>query len=445
MQQSSTDQIEREKGLKERLLGGAVWTVISQVVGNGIRLASNLILTRLLYPEAFGIMALVQVFLQALQMFSDLGSHLLIIQHKDGEKQEFRNVVWTVGVIRGVILWGLSVAIAYPLSVFYQIPQLQYLIPFVGVAAVFDGLVSTRVFVANRQMKVRTLAIYQLVSQAIGVVLMVVLVFLWPSIWMLAVGGVMISVARCVLSFTYLTGSIDRFSLEKKYLSEVIGFGQWIFVGSIFGFLGSQSDRLILGKLLTPTMLGVYSIAYQLYLAVPHLIQKMIGNIVLPAYSELFCSPSKESFAKVIRIRKMIMMCAFPPLCLLAIAGRYIVYLLYDPRYYDAGWILEILAIDGLFYVLFSSIEPVILAHGDSYSNMWLNGAKAVMALFLLVVGWYTAGLLGLVLGLALVHLALYPLLIVLVKKYDVWTPRLDLSMILLALSVVFLGKTLFF
>ncbi len=38
-----------------------------------LRLASNLILTRLMFPEAFGLMALIQTFMVGLQMFSDIG------------------------------------------------------------------------------------------------------------------------------------------------------------------------------------------------------------------------------------------------------------------------------------------------------------------------------------------------------------------------------------
>ncbi|MFN3500356.1 MAG: oligosaccharide flippase family protein, partial [Pannonibacter indicus] len=59
-----------------------------------LRLASNLALTRLLFPEAFGLMALIQTFMVGLQMFSDIGIRPSIIQNKRGEEADFLNTAW---------------------------------------------------------------------------------------------------------------------------------------------------------------------------------------------------------------------------------------------------------------------------------------------------------------------------------------------------------------
>lgn len=69
-----------------------------------IRLGSNLILTRLLFPEAFGLMALVQTFMTGLAMFSDIGIGPSIIQNRRGEDPDFLNTAWTIQIGRGVML-----------------------------------------------------------------------------------------------------------------------------------------------------------------------------------------------------------------------------------------------------------------------------------------------------------------------------------------------------
>ena len=56
-----------------RALRGGALTAGSYAFTQALRLASNLILTRLLFPEAFGLMALVSVVLVGLAMFSDVG------------------------------------------------------------------------------------------------------------------------------------------------------------------------------------------------------------------------------------------------------------------------------------------------------------------------------------------------------------------------------------
>ena len=78
------------------------------------RLAGNLILTRLLVPELFGVMALAQVFIIGLNLFSDVGVGPAIIQSKHGTDPVFLNTAWTVQIIRGFIIWLLTFMIAPP-------------------------------------------------------------------------------------------------------------------------------------------------------------------------------------------------------------------------------------------------------------------------------------------------------------------------------------------
>ena len=70
-----------------------------------MRLGSNLILTRLLVPEAFGTMALVNALVMGLTMFSDMGTGPAIQKCAHGDEPEFLDTVWSVQAIRGGVLW----------------------------------------------------------------------------------------------------------------------------------------------------------------------------------------------------------------------------------------------------------------------------------------------------------------------------------------------------
>src|SRR4051812_36532958 len=77
--------------LKMRALRGSLWTILGYGGSQVLRLAGNVILTRLLFPEAFGQMVLVNVFLQGLHMFSDVGIGPSLIQSKRGDDPDFLN------------------------------------------------------------------------------------------------------------------------------------------------------------------------------------------------------------------------------------------------------------------------------------------------------------------------------------------------------------------
>src|SRR2546421_7848298 len=91
--------------LKALVIKGSAWTIAGHGAGELIRLAKSLVLTRLLFPEAFGMMSLVGVVMYGLQMLSDVGLVQAIIRDKRGDDPDFLNTAWTMQVIRGAVLW----------------------------------------------------------------------------------------------------------------------------------------------------------------------------------------------------------------------------------------------------------------------------------------------------------------------------------------------------
>src|SRR4028119_542476 len=129
--------------IKKLAIHGAVWTIASYGTSQILRFGSNLILTRLLIPDVFGLMALVYVFISGLHLFSDLGIGVSVIQNKRGDDPVFLNTAWTLQVVRGGFLWVCSLLIAWPVSHFYEERQLLWLIPVVALTTVISGFNST--------------------------------------------------------------------------------------------------------------------------------------------------------------------------------------------------------------------------------------------------------------------------------------------------------------
>src|SRR5580658_3151267 len=101
---------------------GGAWTVVGYGASQVVRLASTLVLARLVAPQAFGLVALVSVFLSGLESLSDLGIGMDVIQHKRGDDPVFINTAFIIQVVRGVLIWAVAAALAYPFAVFYHQP-----------------------------------------------------------------------------------------------------------------------------------------------------------------------------------------------------------------------------------------------------------------------------------------------------------------------------------
>src|SRR5438045_2674881 len=91
--------------LRKRVLKAGVWTLASYAAEISSRFISNLIVTRLLFPEAFGLIAAATALMVSLSLISDVGVRTLVIQSERGEDPNFLHAAWTFQSIRGIALW----------------------------------------------------------------------------------------------------------------------------------------------------------------------------------------------------------------------------------------------------------------------------------------------------------------------------------------------------
>lgn len=395
--------------VKQLAVRGAVWTIASYGLSQVLRLGSNLILTRLLVPEMFGLISLVYVFITALHLFSDVGIGTSLIQNKRGEEPDFLNTAWTLQVCRGVILWFCTLLLAWPIAHLYQQPQFLWLIPVVGLGTVISGFNSTSVFTLNRNMAFRPLAIFELSGQLTGIVVMIVWAWFSPTIWAILMGSFASQILQLIWSHYWNSSSPHRFMLNQEVVREILSFGKWIFVSTALTFFAEQADRLILGKLLTLDMLGVYGVALTLADLPRSVTLALSSKVMFPAISKLADLPRETLRAKILKNRQPILIVLAVGLTALVSFGDVAIKILYDQRYIKAAWMLPILALGIWPRVLCNTgTEQILFAIGKIQYPAFGQLLRFLWTSIGLWVGFSTAGLLGAIVAVALNDLCFY-------------------------------------
>jgi O-antigen/teichoic acid export membrane protein len=416
----------KEDSLKARTARSAFWTFGSTISSQIMRLASNLILTRLLFPEAFGLMALVQVVLTGLAMFSDTGIRASIIQSDRGHDPAFLDTAWTIQVLRGGILWLVACGLALPMAWFYDNPMLAQLLPVAGFALVIKGLAPTRLYTASRDLRIGKQTRISGVSQAIGLVLTVGLTWILQSVWALVISTILTACIHQIMLARILPGTRNRFCFEREAAGELFHFGKWIFLSTAFGFLVNHADRLILGKFVTLEMLGIYMVAFLLG-SVPLLLGRpLAGKILFPLYKQRPPWESPENQRKIFRLRRMLTAGLLTLSTVLALGGDLAIRILYDPRYELAGPMLVLLAVAQLPIVILVTYDQILLAAGDSQRFMTRVGATAIVQTAVLFLGVTLFGILGAILAPGIAAILVYPLLVSAIRRYQGWDPLHD-------------------
>ena len=416
------------KTLKQRILYSGSWAVLSHLLSQGMRLGGNLILTRLLVPEMFGVMAIVSVLLAGISMFSDLGILQNIIQSKRSHEKAYINTAWTIQILRGIFIFFILIVLSvliYSLGVrgaltagsVYADTELPWILSVMSLTALISGFNSINLALLNRELKIKEITFIEVMSQSAGLLLMIIIATIYANIWSLVIGTIFSALVKMLLSHSPSYGEKSKFCWDNSAVKEIFGFGKWIFGASIFTFLVGQGDRLILGDLISPEELGVYNIAFFLAMAFKEIVRKVMSSVFYPVLSEVVRDRPDDLKNVYYKIRAKVDVVVMIVVALLAASGHLIIDFLYDDRYKSAGWMLETLSLSTIF--LGTTMAGVcLLALGDAKAIMKLTATSAVFLFIAVPISFEYFGLEGAVIAIALNSIIEIPLIFYMMKSY---------------------------
>lgn len=436
---------------RTRLLRAGAWTAGAYSLELVVRFVSNLILTRLLFPEAFGLVAASGSLLIGLALISDFGVRAAIIQNPHGDRDKFLRSAWSFQISRGVILWLSMVLICGLIS----LPIIHNLIPaqsvfasqtfpaltiVLGLGLLIDGFESTAIPLNFRRLNYGPVIAIGLIGKIVPVPVTITCAWFHPSPWALAAGALTASILRLVLSHTVIPGPRMKWEWDKDYIQQIINFGKWITLSSIATFVGSQSDVILFGLLLPGSFVGVYFIGRVLSDAVESLIERLNGTLTLPVLGEVLRQNPLNLRNRFYRFRLPIDFIAAGSGGFLFAAGSQIIGILYDPRYTQAGPILEILGLGLAIYPL-QLIRGAFTAIGKTHVVATVSVVQAFSVAAFFLTGFLISGAMGAVVGIALSRLVPATILFLLSRRSEWANGWQELRLIPLFLFGMLIGK----
>jgi O-antigen/teichoic acid export membrane protein len=366
------------------------------------------VLARLFSPEFFGLMTLLTTVLVGLTLFSHIGLQDSVIQNPRGDEPVFLNTVWTLQVIRGTGLWLMTILLAWPVALFYKEPRMIALFPVLGFGSAIAVLSSPSLLTLARHMGVGKTSLLELLGQIVNFVVTIVWALIDPSLWALVGGRIAAELARTVASFFILRELRPSFVWDKECVRTLLSFGKWILIGTALTFLATQSDRLILGKLVSIETLGLYGIAFALSDLPRQLIMTFCTRVGFPFIAKFAHHPRAEYRAILLKYRSRVLAVGGFGLILVICTGDQLVFHLYDQRYRAAAWMVGVLAAGLWHTTLYSTLSPAILALSKAHYNAGANLLYCICLFTLIPLGFHYYGLVGAVMGVAVGDLPVY-------------------------------------
>jgi O-antigen/teichoic acid export membrane protein len=373
---SSPDTAPALVTLKQRAGSAALWIGLGFSLTQAIRLGSSIVLTRLLSPDMYGLVAMGTVIISAVVMMSDFGFSLGVIRDRRGDDPTYLNTIWTMQLVRGVALSVLMNLAALAmlaagewmpglLGGSYGDPRLPAVVAIMSLVPITAGLESTNLPRAQRALAMGQVVRNEVMTQITVTTLLIAVALHWPSYWVLPLGWLLYSAGTTALSHWNLPGPANRLGWNRQVAMEAWHFSKWILISSLLTFLFREGDRILLGGLVSTADLGIYAIGALLVNTSREVIYKLAAFVGMPALAEVMReNPErlKEAFRK----------CRWPidAICVAA-AGFFfagadrIIEIIYDGRYSAAGHTMSLLAL-GLIAHRYTVVDQYLIATGET-------------------------------------------------------------------------------
>ena len=368
-----------------------------------IKLGSSLILTRILRPEAYGIITILMSVTFVIEMIGDINVTLFLIRDKNAEQPKYLNTAWTLqfgrAVFNTIILFICAPLIAIHV---YHAPELTNPLRFISLMFLVAGFQSLSFPIAIRHKRSRIIMYTELVSTFLSSTFAVIYCYYSRDYWGLIYATVLNRGLTAAMTHFYYPELRPKPRFDWVVAKEILGFTKYTMPSSLITLALSQFDKIAFLRLFDLHLLGVYGLASNIAAPVESLITKISQMVLYPRCAHDFRTDPDTYWIKYYtdNVKVFISILLVPA----AVGGgaRLLIAVLYDSRYALAGPILQAFMLRAILLAVASPAEDLLIATGQSQVILIGNIYRAVGMLVASLTGYYFFGFMGFTYGVAL-------------------------------------------
>jgi PST family polysaccharide transporter len=398
---------------------GIIWSAVNTWTNTILSLAVVTLLARLVSPTEFGLVALAGIYVSFGQVFiSDTVSEALVQRHLL-DRAHLDAAFWIMALL-GVLATLAGILVAPVLGAVFAEDAVVPLLQVISIRLIFDSLLTVPNALLLRELDFRSFAMRSLLANIAGGVVGIGVAFAGGGAWAL-VSQQLVNAAVTLAVVGAHAGWFPRWTFSAAHARDLVRYSGFSVLSRLGYFLVNNVDRMIIGFFLTPTALGIYSLAKR----VTEMMSASITGVVVAVAHPLFARQQGDIAALRAALTAMMdrtALVAFPAFFGLASIAQDVVALVFGGTWTAAVPVLQILAILMALYAVSTLHGALVRALGRA--DWWSGFVNLTSALY--VVGFVLTGRYGIV-AVAVSSLAMF----VLMTPLHFWMVRrlLDLKM----------------
>jgi len=400
-------------GIAGRLVKGSAWIAASRLIVNVLSALSTVAIAIFLTPADVGLVAIGTTLATIAMQVTEMSLSQALVRHPN-PTAEHLSTVWTLGVLRGLLLAAAMAIAALPVADTYNDARLTPIILWLALSVFLGCLTNPRRVVLQRKLVFWQDFVLNVSQKLTGVVASIAIAAIYHSYWALVVGAVVSGVTQMAVSYMAVP-FLPRFTL--RHWRELISFSGWLTASQVMNTLNWRFDYLLIGKLLGQAPLGQYTVGSNLAVLPTREAIQPLTITMFPAFSTLSGDPARLAAAYQ-RGQAFITAVALPAGIGAALIADPMVRLLMGEKWAPAIFVMQVLGPVFALQTIGQFAQPLGMALGHTRLLFLRDAQLFFIRLPLIIIGTILFGLPGLVWGRTFAGLLAIGFNVQLVKRF---------------------------
>lgn len=272
-------------GYIKKTIKGVSWVGAFRLVSRVMAMAKIAILARLLSPANFGIFGIASLVLALLEMLTESGIEVVLIQEEEDTKDYF-NTAWLVSIVRGILIAALILFTAPAVVLFFRSPEAKTLLLAISLIPLVRGFINPAKVILQKELNFEKEFWFNFSSFFIDFLVSVLWILFSGDVIGLVWGLLAGAILEVAFSFIFIR-PIPALAFKPEYFRKIVYRGRWITLAGIFNYLFHHGDDIVVGKILNTTALGLYQMAYKISILPITEVANVVSQVVFPVYVKI--------------------------------------------------------------------------------------------------------------------------------------------------------------
>ena len=378
------------ENLKDKTAKGLMWGAINNGTMQVLNLLIGIIILRQITPEDTGLVGLLAIFTAIAGNLQSSGFSTALINEKQPTAQQYNSVFW-FNILMGGLLYVILFCSAPLIAWFFHQPRLINLSRFIFLSFFISSFgISTNAYMVKNMMN-REITIVNLtalvISGSVAILMAINDMAYWSLAWQQVVNSTILIIGR----FYYVKWK-PSINFTFDYIRQTFSFSMKILVTMIVNTVNQNMLTVIFGRLFRDArVVGNFFQAYKWDSMAFQTVGGMVGQVAQPVLVSVRDEKDREQlvFRKMLRFTSFL---SFPALFGLALVAREFILCTIGWKWIECVPLLQILCISGAFMPVYTLYQNLIISHGRSDINMWLNIGQIALQLGV-ILAFYQQGI----------------------------------------------------